>query len=451
MNPFDAETQGLNGIGSDLKKIGRSIDRSVRHSVSNIGGFIEDTTKNFYKTQGDFFTATVKGNLSKAGQELVDGVKDQYELTEDAVKAQNHIQIELHKATVEFLATDIGKIIAVIAICVAMVMGAGPIILEGLKQAMLAAKAGAQYAIKAGAKYLAKQLTVKAMAKRAASYAVKKVVRNYADDKAAAAAAKAEAQYERELEAQYEKEYEAMIEKQYRDAYGVDFAAAIETPKAQVLGPDQLPMPYGMPYKFVPIPPLRGSGRSGPSQAAIEQWRFGTAKQKEDYANKKQAYLNANPKIAAMYNATKDGLAANATDLTRAAASIDENAREEMMISLDAAISSASEISNSPEVVNVMNQLKREGKSDAEIKKIWASSELFKDSTKLVLFNASMPAVKNYVKSVKEYPPEIQGDVETIIANNVANIETQKAVARESGGLSPALLIGGLATLFMVS
>jgi hypothetical protein len=451
MNPFDAQTQGLNGIGSDLKKVGRSIDRSVRHSVSNIGGFIEDSIKNIYKTQGDFFTATVKGKLSKAGQELIDGVKDQYELTEDAVKAQNHIRLDLQRATIEFLATDIGKIIAVIAVCVAMVMGAGPIVLEGLKQAMLAAKAGAQFAIKAGAKYLAKQLTVKAMAKRAASYAVKKVVRNYAEGKAQDAAVRAEAEYEAQLEAQYEKEYEAMIEKQYRDAYGVDFAAAIETPKAQVLGPDKLPVPYGMDYKYIHVPQPTSYGRSGPTQESIDQWRFGTQKVKEAYAIKKRAYLNANPKIAAMYEATKDGIAANATDLTKAAASIDENAREEMMVSLDAAIATASQISNSPEVVGVMNQLKREGKSDAEIKKIWASSELFKDSTKLVLFDASMPAVKNYVKNVKEYPPEIQADVETIIANNVAEIETQKAVAREQGVISPALLIGGLAALFMVS
>ena len=316
MNPFDANTQGLEGIGSDLKKLGRSIDRSVRRSASNIGGFIEDSIKNVYKTQGDFFTATVKGKLSKAGQELIDGVKDQYELTEDAVKAQNYIRLDLQRASIEFLATDIGKIIAVIAVSVAVVMGAGPIVLEGLKQAMLTAKAGAQYAIKAGAKYLAKQLTTKELAKRAASYAVEKQVEKYSEKKAA--------EQEAELIAMYEKEYEAMIEKQYEEIYGTSFEAAIESPKAQIMGPDNLPVPHGLKYTPVNIPPLRGSGRSGPSSAAIEQYVTATRKVKESYATLKSNYLRDNPKIAATYQAAIHGLAANTDSLTRAASIIDE-------------------------------------------------------------------------------------------------------------------------------
>ena len=97
------------------------------------------------------------------------------------------------------------------------------------------------------------------------------------------------------------------------------------------------------------------------------------------------------------------------------------------------------------------NQLRAQGKSEAEIQRIWASSELFKDSTKAVVFDASLPAVREFVSNVKEYPPEIQGDVEIIIANNVAEIETQKAVAKEKGSVTPLLLIGGLAALFLAS
>ena len=443
MNPFDANTQGLEGIGSDLKKLGKSIDRHVRGARDNVTNFVKDSVKESFSTQGKFFTATVEGKLSRAGQALVTGVKNQYELTEDAVKAQNHINIELNRATVEFLATDIGKIIAVIAIAVAMVMGAGPVILAGLKQAMLAAKAGAQYAIKAGAKYLAKQLTTKELAKRAVSYAVKKQVEKYSEKKAA--------EQEAELIAMYEKEYEAMIEKQYEEMYGTSFEAAIESPKGQIMGPDNLPVPHGLKYTPVHIPPLQGSGRSGPSSEAIENYLTATRKVKESYESLKSNYLRNNPKIAATYQATMHGLAANKDSLTRAASVIDENARAEMMASLDAAIKSATEISNSPEVLDVANQLRAQGKSEAEIQRIWASSELFKDSTKAVVFDASLPAVREFVSNVKEYPPEIQGDVEIIIANNVAEIETQKAVAKEKGSVTPLLLIGGLAALFLAS
>ena len=447
MNPFDANTQGLEGIGSDLKKFGRSIDSHVRGAVSNINNFVEDSVKNSFTTQGKFFTATVEGKLSKAGQDLVDGVKTQYELTEDAVKAQNHINIELNRATVEFLATDIGKIIAVIAICVAMVMGAGPIILEGLKQAMLAAKAGAQYAIKAGAKYLAKQLTTKELAKRAASYVIKKEVGKYQDKKMAEEEAK--------LIAQYEKEYEAMIEKQYLEVYGQPLEAAMETPKAQPIGLDGKPIPYG----FTPPPSSKGSYVSptrhmteAESRGRYYDWANAqTRANKANYINAKNKYLAANPKIAASYAAVTNGLAASQEELAQAASIIDENARAEMMSSLDAAIKSATEISSSPEVLDVANQLRAQGKSEAEIQRIWASSELFKDSTKAVVFDASLPAVREFVSNVKEYPPEIQRDVEIIIANNVAEIETQKAVAKEKGSVTPLLLIGGLAALFLAS
>ncbi len=362
------------------------------------------------------------------------------------VKTQNHINIELNKATVEFLATDIGKIIAVIAICVAMVMGAGPIILEGLKQAMLAAKAGAQYAIKAGAKYIAKQMTVKAMAKRAAGYIVKKVAQDYAEGKAE----KAEAEYAANLEAQYEREYEAMIEKQYREAYGVDFAAAIETPKAQVLGPDRLPIPHGMPYKYVPLVPPTSQGYSGPSQATIDQFRFGTAKQKEDYLIKKSAYLKSNPKIAQMYEATKHGLAAGVDDLTAAAASIDENERAELMDALDRAIAEATQLSNSPEIKEVADKLREQGYTEQQIDKTFKESQLYRDATGAIMYQTALPAVSTYVDNIKEYPPEIAEDVKIIIAKKVADNETNKAVNKlNGGGITPLLLIGGIAALML--
>ncbi len=99
MNPFDQNTQGLNGIGSDLKKFGRSIDSHVRSAVDNVTNFVEESHKISFQSQGKFFTATVDGKLSAAGQALVTGIKDQYELTEDTVKTQNHINIELNKAT----------------------------------------------------------------------------------------------------------------------------------------------------------------------------------------------------------------------------------------------------------------------------------------------------------------------------------------------------------------
>lgn len=450
MNPFDQNTQGLNGIGSDLKKIGRSIDSHVRGATKNITNFAVDSIKNSYTTQGKFFTATVEGKLSKAGQNLVDGVKDQYELTEDAVKAQNHINIALNKATVEFLATDIGKIIAVIAICVAMVMGAGPIILAGLKEAMLVAKAGAQFAIKAGAKYIAKQLTVKALAKRAAGAVVKKVVGNYVGDKQAAAQAKAEAEYEAELTAKYEKEYEAMIEKQYQDTYGITFAAAIETPKAQVMGPDKMPIPYGLKYTNVNIPALSGSGRSGPSSKSIEVYLAAKKNILESYLKLKNEYLRQNPKIAAVYRANINGLAATQDELSQAASIIDGNERAQLMEALDIAVAEAEKISTSPEVLEVAAKLREQGHSEKDIERLYRESELYKDAAGTIMYRTAMPAVSSYV-DLKEYPPEIAEDVKTVITKNVADRETSKAITQLNGGGSKSLLlIGGLAALAMM-
>lgn len=446
MNPFDENTQGLDGIGSDLKKFGRSIDKHVRGAVSNVNNFVEESVKNSFTTQGKFFTATVEGKLSKAGQDLVDGVKTQYELTEDAVKAQNHINIELNRATVEFLATDIGKIIAVIAICVAMVMGAGPIILEGLKQAMLAAKAGAQYAIKAGAKYLAKQLTTKELAKRAASYVIKKEVGKYQDKKMAEEEAK--------LIAQYEKEYEAMIEKQYLEVYGQPLEAAMETPKAQPIGLDGKPIPYG----FIPPPrskggyvPPKGYMTEAESRGHYYDWaNMQTRANKENYINAKNKYLAAHPKIAASYAAVSNGLAASQEELAQAASIIDERERAELMAALDRAIAEATTISQSPEVLDVANRLREQGYTEQQIDKTFRESQLYRDATGAIMYQTALPAVSTYVKDVKEYPPEIAGDVTTIIAKNVADIETQRAINKVSGGgITPLLLIGGIAALML--
>ncbi len=67
MNPLDQNTQGLNGIGRDLKKFGRSIDSHVRSVNDNVTKFCRGISQNFHR-KVNFLPPRSICKLSAAGK-----------------------------------------------------------------------------------------------------------------------------------------------------------------------------------------------------------------------------------------------------------------------------------------------------------------------------------------------------------------------------------------------
>lgn len=466
MNPFDKAVQDGGGLGwplirsKDVKKITRPIEKAIVEPFKIVGSWTEDTIKNVYETQSKFFTAVVQGKPSEAGQALVDGVKESYDILEDHVKDANHVRLEIQRDTLEFLGSDLGKVLAVIAIVVACAFGAGPIILAGLKQAMLAAKAGAQFAIKAGAKYLAKQLTVKGLAKQAVKQGVKKLVKKEIKDYMTEKQKKEIAEYNARVEAEenklieeYSRQLEAEMKAEYEKLYGIPFDAAIDTKTTakQPNTPDGLPIPPGFKPTNMTMPVYRSpSHRMSEAESREHYYKWDTQQRQRiigQYKNEKAAYLKANPKVAAVYAAMLDGgLIAPDDKITAAAAQYDGDIQEKLNAALDLAIEQAEAVATSPEVVETSRRLREQGYTEAEIQKIWSQSDTYRDTMKIINYSTALPAATEFVKAKYGDHPKA-GAAAVLIANEASEIETNKAV--KSGNALPLFVGGGILLALM--
>lgn len=156
------DDEGLSGIGSSLRKIGRKIDKVRRKITPKIIRKIEKEVK-------------------------------------------------------RFLSTDLGKVVAVVIIVVATVYGLGPVVLEAMKTAIINAGAFVKDAVVAGAKYVAKQgakkIITKQIKEKAIELAVKKAAKVYTKkkmDKAQKKALVAQLAQEEEIRLMEEKVYKEM-------------------------------------------------------------------------------------------------------------------------------------------------------------------------------------------------------------------------------------------------
>lgn len=259
-NPFDEalsgyDDEGLNGIGSSIRKIGRKIDHVARK--------IRDNTP-----------------------------------------ILNKVHAELKR----FLKTDIGKVFAVVVAVVAAVY-LGPAALELLK--VVVAKAGAfvKLAAKKAAEYVAKQgakkLIMKEVKSKAISYVAEKAGKKYAEHKIRGQ----EKEAAREL-AIYEKEYEDKVFREMEAEFLKQSGQTLDAVESEQFKTRQARIPKGPTNKIIPTgfafskrePHLYdfwrgGSGRSGPPsniikelEAAKKQWGY-------EYDKARSAYMEAHPAI----------------------------------------------------------------------------------------------------------------------------------------------------------
>ena len=348
MNAFDRnfEQDGLDGIGSFIRKVGRTIDNANK-------------------------------KVHRAHDKLRREVTPEF--------ARN-FESKLRDEVVKFLGTDIGKAVIVIIGIVASVV-LSPAAYVGL-QAAVSSATTAMGAIKSGALYIAKQITLKEVAKELGKQALQYGVEKYME--------KRQEKKFKELEARLEKEYEAKLEAEFREKYGVDPRTATNTsvvgkivvgPIANLnpanFGPDGKPIPPGFTFPAFQLPDDynasldRGAGATRMHSAYVDNYR-----------QAKNRYIN--------------------------------------------------ELKNDVPFLQTIDDLKAQGKTDEQIAKEWVNSKTYKDLTVAnTVQNVSPIMKKNFM--AEGYPADLADSMAVVAASNLGKEQVKQV---RGAKLEPALLIG---------
>ena len=381
-NAFDSalgtvDDEGLNGIGSELKKVGRKID--------HVGRKIRDSSP---------------------------------------------LTVKLHAELKRFLATDIGKVIAVVVAVVAAIY-MGPAALELLKVAVSKAGAFVKLAAKKAAAYVAKQgakkLIVKEIKSKAISLVAEKAGKKYAEHKVRGMekeAARELAIYEKELENKVFMEMEAEFLKQSGQTLSaVENEQFLARQRAIPKGPTGKVIPLG--FKFSKRMPNLGDywrgnnsrSSSGPPDSIIKELTKNLNAWKVEYDAARAEYMEKNPALG-------------------------KTKMDEVLAGIDALGANVQKVEQSTAFQTVKRNLSSQGVTAAAIRKEWETSKTYKEVT------------RNSV--VESFAPIMQRDmmnrgVPVQEAEIIAIGATAQMGEKIAGGSSPFLLIGGIAaTLFML-